>query len=232
MSSANKRKLVTGYDRSKGGLTKAARHYEKQNGNRVMAVPPALKRLIAASKETGYLDTALAGYACDTTGSLTLLNAVPQGAAVTQRIGKKIEMKSLQARGIVQNGTTAIVNDIAYLIVYDKRPTGTLPAITDVLVSVSSFSMNNDNNSGRFKIVKRVDQNLIGNAGALTESTAQDADWFCSLKGLETVYKALGTGAIADIEQGALYLITVGNVAAGTAAATLFESFRLRFMDT
>ena len=55
----------------------------------------SLKRLVAMSKETGYLDTALASYALDTTGTITLLNAVPQGVAVTQRVGKKILLKSL-----------------------------------------------------------------------------------------------------------------------------------------
>ena len=45
------------------------------------------------------------------------------------------------------------------------------------------------------------------------------------------VYKAAGTGAIGDIEEGALYLVTVGQVAAGTAAAAMRVAFRLRFLD-
>lgn len=219
-----KRKYTTvlGYDRAAGGLTASSR--QKQ----------ALTRLIAASKETGYVDLALAGYPLDTTGSVTLLNTVPQGTAVTQRVGKKILMKGLQVRGISQNGTTATTNDCAYCIVYDKRPTGALPSVTDILVSVSSFAMNNDNNSGRFSILKREDFVLLGNSAAAANQTdlmARGEDWWLDLKKREVVYKAAGTGAIADIEQGALYLVTVGNTVAGTGAATAFLGFRLRFFD-
>ena len=220
---------------STSALTKLARKYESQRAMPLTRRPAAsLKRLVAMSKETGYLDTALASYALDTTGTITLLNAVPQGVAVTQRVGKKILLKSLQYRGISINGTTATVNDCAWIIVYDKRPTGALPSITDILVSVSSFSMNNDNNSGRFSIIKRQDFVLLGNSVAAANQTdlmARSEDGFMSLKNLETVYKAAATGGIADIEQGALYLITVGNTAAGTAAANAFLSFRLRFLD-
>jgi len=213
---------VLGYDRLAGGLTANSR------------TKSALTRLVAASKETGYVDLALAGYPLDTTGSVTLLNTVAQGVAVTQRVGKKILMKGLQVRGLSQNGSTATINDCAYMIVYDKRPTGALPTITDILVSISSFSMNNDNNSGRFSILKREDFVLLGNSAAAANQTdlmAKSEDWWLDLKKREVVYKAAATGAIGDIEQGALYLVTVGNTAAGTAAATAFMSFRLRFFD-
>lgn len=200
--------------------------------------PAQLKRLVAAAKETGFVDVAGANYAMDTTGTITLLNVVAQGTSVNQRVGKKIMMKGLQCRGNLTTGTTAVVNDVAYLIVYDKRPTGTLPAITDVLVAATPTAMNNDANSGRFQILKRLDQVLIGNgsltgavANALTEKTSLDADWYLDLKKKEVVYKAAGTGVMADIEQGALYLITVGGTAAGTAAANAALAFRFRFYD-
>ena len=99
-------------------------------------------------------------------GSVTLLNTVAQGAAVTQRVGKKIVMKGLQCRGNLQNGSTANSNDVAFMIVYDKRPTGALPTVSDILVSASSSAMNNDANTGRFSILKRHDDILIGNLTA------------------------------------------------------------------
>ena len=99
-------------------------------------------------------------------GLVTLLNTVAQGAAVTQRVGKKIVMKGLQCRGNLQNGSTANSNDVAFMIVYDKRPTGALPTVSDILVSASSSAMNNDANTGRFSILKRHDDILIGNLTA------------------------------------------------------------------
>lgn len=193
----------------------------------------------AYKNELGYVDVAAATYELSTTGSITLLNTVAQGAAVTQRVGKKIAMKGLQCRGISFGNSTAMINDVAYMIVYDKRPTGALPNITDILNTITAQSMNNDANAGRFSILKRVDQLIIGNssttgavANALTEETALDETWWLDLKGREVVYKAAGTGAIGDIEQGALYLVTVGNNATGTAAASLQVAFRMRFLDT
>lgn len=197
-----------------------------------------LQRAPGMSRELGYVDLGSGNYPLDSTGSVTLLNAVAQGAAVTQRVGKKIKMKGLQCRGYVVANATASTNDIAYLIVYDKRPTGSLPAVTDILAAASPFAMNNDANAGRFSILKRVDAMLIGNASftgavanALTDCTALDADFYLDLKGREVVYKAAATGAIGDIEQGALYLVTVGQNAAGTTAATLGVAFRMRFLD-
>jgi len=197
-----------------------------------------LQRAPGLNRELGYVDLAVASYNCDNTGTVTLLNTVAQGAAVTQRVGKKIAMKGLQCRGVSLSNSAAIVNDIAYLIVYDKRPTGALPNVTDILNTATPASMNNDANAGRFSILKRVDQILIGNrsvtgvvANALTEVSAMDETWYLDLKGREVVYKAAATGAIGDIEQGALYLVTVGSNAAGTSASTLDVGFRLRFLD-
>lgn len=191
-----------------------------------------LNRRGVSSQETGYVDLAQANYALNTTGTIALLATVAQGASVNQRVGKKIIWKSVQCRGSFYADSAAVVNDCTMLIVYDKRPTGSLPAITDILVTASSESFNNDANSGRFQILKRKDLNLIGNT--TTPATGQEmksADFYLSLKGLQGVFKAAGTGAIGDIEQGALYVVTVGSNAAGTADAIGSLAFRTRFVD-
>lgn len=191
-----------------------------------------LNRRGVASKETGYVDLTAQAFAFDTTGTIVLAATVAQGASVNQRVGKKIQLKSIQARGYVNNGTTATFNDCALLVVYDKRPTGALPAITDILVSANSQSMNNDVNSGRFRILKRWDFELSGvPAVGLGDGAAMSADFYLKLKGLPEVFKAAATGGIGDIEEGALYLVSVGAVAAGTAAAAGVITFRTRFVD-
>lgn len=193
-----------------------------------------LQRAPGVPRELGYVDVAATNYALDTTGSVTLLNTVSQGAGVTQRVGKKIVMRGLQFRGAMYNNASASQNSVAFLIVYDKRPTGALPAVTDILVTANATAMNNDTNAGRFVIVKRVDSVLTGNSSAAAnymDNMYKSADFYLSLKGLPTTYKAAGTGAIGDIEEGALYLVTVGVLAAGATAATLQGGFRLRFLD-
>lgn len=191
-----------------------------------------LNRRGVASRETGYVDLASAGYAFDTTGSITLLATIAQGASTSQRVGKKVLYKSLQLRGSYFPNTTAVVNDCALLIVYDKRPTGSLPAITDVLNSANANSFNNDANSGRFRILKRVDFTLSGNSTTpATDSCIVEADFYLNLRRLPLTFKLAGTGAIGDIEEGALYAITVGTNAAGTTAASGTLAYRTRYWD-
>lgn len=151
---------------------------------------------------------------------------------MTTRIGKKIIWKSIQCRGVAVSGTTTTVADSAMLIVYDKRPTGVLPSITDILITANSASFNNDANSGRFRILKRVNQIFMGNQ--LTPDTGKEAvtlDFFLRLNGLGCEYMAAGTGAIEDISEGAIYVVTVGSQAAGNTAPKFEMGFRTRFID-
>jgi hypothetical protein len=183
------------------------------------------------SKVSGYVDLVSASYACNTTGSITLITTIPQGTSVVSRVGKRILIKSIQLRGRVEADTAATIAPWAFMLVYDKRPTGALPAITDILVSISSQSLNNDDNSGRFQILHRQDGVTIGNNTTPTVGTeAVTVNTFVKVN-KASVYKAGTTGAIAEIEQGAIYLVTVGTIAAGTADANLVAAFRTRFRD-
>lgn len=187
-------------------------------------------------RSANYADLAFATYDCSTTGSIALLNTVATGAAQTQRVGKKILMKSLQIRGLVTNKATTISSQVAWMIVYDRRPAAALPLITDILNSISPNSFLNDANSARFKILHRWSETLLGDvavAADTNDETAYNVDEYLKIpkKNRKVSYGAAGTGAIGDIDQGALYLVTVGGNAAGTAASSFLAGFRLRFWD-
>jgi len=189
-------------------------------------------RLVRAKGETGFVDLASAIYNFDTTGTIALIATIPQGTSVSQRVGKKIRVNSIQCRGNMGQNASASTNDVCLLIVYDTRPTGALPAITDILQSVSSRAFNNDANSDRFRILKRVDRSLVGNpaATAYTTDTFKSMDFFLKVN-KPMQFAAAGTGAIGDIARGALYVVTVGNNAAGAAAAQANLAFRTRYTD-
>ena len=158
---------------------------------------------------------------------------IAQGASVNQRIGKKAVIKSIQVRGECVADSTTLNSMASLIIVYDRRPTGSLPSITDVLVSANANSMNNDVNSGRFKILRRLNYVTIGNnatAGQGTAATAYFIDEYFKVN-KPIIFKAAGTGAIANIEEGAIYAITVGNQAAGTADANFNVGYRTRFCE-
>lgn len=179
-----------------------------------------------------YVDLAQTAYANDTTGSIALIATVPQGTTQTTRVGKKIVWDSIQMKGETFGNAAGIFNRCMNLVVYDKRPTGALPAITDILVAANAMSHNNDDNSNRFRIIRKWYFHVLQSniAAACAEYALKHFDEFIPLhKYCE--YKSLGTGAIADIEEGALYFVTVGNNVAGTAAASTAMVFRTRYHE-
>ena len=114
----------------------------------------------------------------------------------------------MQIRGTVQANATTVSNNSAWLIVYDRRPTGSLPAITDVLSSATAISFTGDASSGRFQILKRWNDTILGNVGDRSaDGQVKRRRRRVPLAALlPCAYKAAGTGAIGDIRQGALYL--------------------------
>jgi len=191
---------------------------------------PAMKR--AAPQEVNYVDLALANYALNTTGSITLVATIAQGASVNQRIGKRAYYKSLLVRGSLFAGASGTLADATMMFVYDKRPTGALPAITDILTAINSTAFMNDNNTGRFEVIRRNDFCLIGNS--TTPSTGQEMknmDIYIPLNKRPITFESVGTGAIGDIDSGAIYMVLLSSVVAGTAAPSSSLAIRTRFTE-
>lgn len=214
---------------------KSARKRVARKLSRVVAIraPPTHASHL---HETGFVDVANAAYGLTSpsTQGVTLLNPIPVGASVNQRIGKKVALKSLQMRGVIVGlQPLHFFSENTVIIVYDRKPAGALPSVTDILANDNSNSMNNDVNAPRFKIIRRWDHVLLGNiVNSITSTTAVNLDAFVDLKGLPVIYKATGTGTIGDIETGALYLVTLGTGTAVPAAyATLQAAFRIRYSD-
>lgn len=184
----------------------------------------------ATLNESGFVDANISQNA-DTTGAISLLATIAQGASVNQRVGKKCMYQSIQVRGRAISSTTTTISTMALLIVYDKRPTGALPAVTDILVSANVNSLNNDTNGGRFQIVRRYQHAMIGNT--ITPSTGAECykiDDFIKFR-RPLVGKAAATGAIGDIEEGALYVVAVGQNVAGSTASDYIMQYRVRFTE-
>lgn len=195
-----------------------------------MAVQAAVMKQKARS--ASYVDLAQANYALTTTGSIVLVATMAQGVSVNQRVGKKAAYKSVQIRGEVQSGTAGTLAAGAAILVYDRKPTNALPAITDILVTANNGAFLNDVNSDRFQIVRRWDWVLTGNSTTpATGGEYINFDEYVDLKKRAVEFNAAGTGAIGDIAKGALYFVTVGNIAAGATAGICTASFRTRFFD-
>jgi len=173
------------------------------------------------------IDSAVSA-AVDTTGVRILLNGAEPGPALNQRIGRHIHMNYIDMRFfLAATATTGIDQFVRYLVVLDKQPNGAALAITDVLDSVNPFSLPNLANSERFIILD--DRSRLVNASAEPGS-----QWGVSKRlqiGKDVTYNSGSAGTIADISTNSLYLILLGNVAAGATAATGYGNVRLRFDD-
>nr|WAE42806.1 MAG: capsid protein [Cressdnaviricota sp.] len=187
-----------------------------------------------------------------TTATLDLLNGIQEGASFYNRVGRRVHMKSVHVTGqIFPSGvaTTGAQEFLRVLLVYDRQPNGTFPSIGDILLDygndgtsfTTSISKMNLNNVERFAILRdkrlwipsnqqaaSTDQNMYLGGG----TDAKEINWFVPLKNLETHFKSTtNPAAIGDVATGALYLVTLGNIASGAAGYNLQYNSRLRFCD-
>lgn len=186
------------------------------------------------SLEAGYVDTAVASRAMsNSTATALLLNTIAQGSTDQTRVGKRVALKSLQIRGTVQGNSGCVAAHGALLIVYDKRPTGVLPGVTDILESMSSDAFMDASNSGRFDVIRRLDFDVQGTPGSNdSDDSFHVVNEYIRLGNRPTVYKEVGTGAIADIAEGSLIAVFVGNTSHTTDLDILSNvGFRLRYVD-
>lgn len=204
---------------------------------------PAKKRRLSqkipvlplAISDAKYVDTALATYAFDTTGSITHLSIIPTGDLVGTRDGQSCRLTSLQIRGLGKaNSATDIAQGVFYII-WDAMPNKALPAITDIFTAANSTAFTNRENNGRFTILKKrffdFTAPVGGSAGDTTKQQTVD-HWMKLPPGCVIQCTAADTtGVIGNRIKGALYLVTMGSQAAGTAAAECSLKFRLGFSD-
>lgn len=184
------------------------------------------------------------------TATFDLLNGVQEGASFYNRVGRRTHMKSIHVTGeLIETGNGAGVAEYdRVMLVYDRQPNGNFPAISDILLDygndgttfTTSYSKLNLNNVERFAILRDQRIQIAANSGASTNvagaitNYGQQANinWFVPLKDLETHYKSTtNPAAIGDIATGALYLVTFGDVAIGSAGYQFKYNARLRFTD-
>jgi len=156
-----------------------------------------------------------------------LLNGIQQGSDATNRVGRKINLKSLYLRyNFSLSATSTNGGTCRILVVYDKQANAAAPAITDILLADAFTSPNNLSNRDRF--VTLVDH--------VTPSIGTAANWavadVCYRKiNLETMFNSGNAGTIGDITSGSVYCFYAQSGAIGTAAPALTYRARIKFTD-
>ena len=212
---------------------------------------PSITIRTLRGSEIKSLDLVGATYTLNSTAQITPLNLIRAGSSFFNRIGRRIEMRSLHLKGYIDSTrTTTDADYIRIMVVYDEQANGAIPAIADIIQdtdqagtnSTTQLSGANLNNRDRFRILAdfRIvlpSQTLTG--GAITNpgfvdpvSTTFDIERYIKLKGLVTQYRADSSPAvIGDVATGALYLVTYGGSAAGAEGFQFIGNTRLRYSD-
>jgi len=211
--------------RYSSGVAGSARRYVAGVGREVPLFLPNRRSLT----EAHYKTTASATYPFNVTGDIELLNNVQAGSLLVNRTGSRIMMSQLQIRGVVKSNINTTVASCALYIVYDRQPQGALPAITDILDSVSSNSFQRLENRDRFSILLRRRWSFEGSTAAPTSDTIRTVDSVLYLNRPTTFTAGAGSDIIQDIRSGALYAVFVGDAPANSTALQGDLAFRLVF---
>lgn len=170
----------------------------------------------------------------ENTATVTLLNGIATGTDFTDRIGRKVVLKSLYFRwAIVAIDQTVTDNSVRFAIVYDAQTNGTAPAWLDVFKENSALSQLNLNNRDRFQVLYDKFYQMPYAANTATQAvafgqTVKSGKKFKPLKH-EMVFGGT-TAAVASIQTGSIYLLTYGSASAANGSTLAFSS-RIRFMD-
>jgi len=165
---------------------------------------------------------------CNSTGSLTLINAVNKGLTDTSRIGTKIRIVSINLRGFCAVTPTTGVDQIhRIMLVVDGAPNGALPALGDILLVNNTYSFADPQQIPRFKILfdKTVDLNNTAESGSIHSFRATVNTPF------EVHFNSNSLGDIRDFVSGALYIVLIGSSTAGATAGSVNYNTRVLYTD-
>lgn len=217
---------------------KKARTGDYQKGRELAKVP---------KQELKAFDIALQSLANQTVGNppvFQTLNTVINGAELYQRVGRKIYMKSLHIRGVIQATAASVEQAGRIIIYYDSQPNGVAATIASLLQDSNAASGTswaseiNLTNRQRFKILRDYQvmlgdvTNIAGVAEVVPDpiKNTLNIEMFIKLKGLEAIFNGTNGGTIADITSGAIGITFVGNSTTDGNYALSYTS-RLRFYD-
>jgi len=198
--------------------------------NSALATRPGGFRFQGMMTEKKVVDIGNGNFGINSVGTITAINLIQTGSSYYQRVGRKINMTSVEIRGsIFSAGATPTAETARLMILYDKQPNGAFPAIGDILLDQPAGTTNlqasiNIANKSRFVFIR--DQFFTIDPGVGQEYILKlyaKGRW-------ETEYGS-NAGNIGDIKTGALYMLLF-YTRYGTAvpALSLFHS-RIRYFD-
>jgi len=168
-------------------------------------------------------------------GVVVLLNGVGQGTDYTQRIGRKILLKSILFRfSVVPNtATSSSSGDIVrMMLIYDCQTNAATPGITDILNLAAFNAPMNLNNRDRFKVLSdkfiTMASAVYTGAALTTGSPSPKQVKVFKKMNMEQIFGGTAS-SVGSINTGAIFLIVIS---LNNAASTYLYDSRVRFIDS
>jgi len=213
-------------------------------------IKPSNLNLNQVGPELKYVDTEATDTAVPAGTSsvdFVLLNSIAQGSDNTNRIGRKITVKSIDINaiftGMIASGTTGTPSAmIRWWVLVDAQPDGATATPADVWKSTSTFAVAHRNldTSERFKILRTGTFDLCNQSSAAGNSSGAPSAGFPDKAYLDIYiplndavkYSGTSTG-ISNIASGAYYFCYCADIATplNTTGCTVVYDARVKFTD-
>lgn len=166
---------------------------------------------------------------CNQTGPLTIMNGLVKGTDEFERVGRKVTIKSIHLKGILQVYPATGVDQFHRIIVVRQKQTINTPSpqVLDVLATTDIYSLRNKTKLTNYQVL----YDKIFQLNAANESGAQKIFNFYKKCNIITTYNAGNAGSYGDLEHNALYFITLGSEAPGTTGGTFKGQCQINFTD-
>lgn len=218
--------------------SRKARSAKKSLARAAALVAPSLARSggfsfkATGGKELNFVDTNIGVGSVSTTASLILLNGLAQGTTASTRIGRRVQMKSVEIKMAIAALATATTQTVRFALVLDKQANAAAPAFTDIYDSADPRALRNISNKARFWVL--YDSGLmpiVGSSAALLDNSYRTLEFYKRIN-IPVQYNAGTAGTVGDIQTNALYWVSIGSVASGTGASNTAGNCRVRYDDS
>lgn len=208
--------------------------------SRRIAAPPRTGGFYGVYSQRGreelkVIDTAQITSPILTTATTILQNGVAQGTDFTNRVGRKVIVKSIHVKyfiGATFTADGATGDIIRYMLVWDYQANGALASASDILTTTDSLSGINLTNRDRFKVLydkRHVMEAVDYNAGTIVAGNGRPvfAQRYMRVN-MPMIFG--GTAAtIGSIQTGSLVLLVLS--ANSSTAWSIASNIRVRFSD-
>jgi len=185
----------------------------------------------SGGKELNFKNTDISGTE-STTARVVLLNGIAQGTSASERVGRRITIKSVELKARLSAGASGTLAAVRYAIVLDRQANAATASFTDIYDAALPESLRNISNKARFQVVWDSGiMPVIGNASTILTDDSRHSVEFYKKVGYPVQYNAVSGGTIGDIQTNALYFVSIGDVAAGVTAPVMVGQARIRYAD-